>query len=64
MSKDGHHAVEGEGVSPDIEVDNDPASEIAGKDNQLDRAIQEVMKRLAEDPHNLPPRPPNPVKTK
>lgn len=64
MSKDGQHAVEGEGVSPDIEVENDPASEIAGKDPQLDRGIQEVMKELAKDPHNLPPRPADPVKTK
>ena len=62
MSKDGHHAVEGEGVSPDIDVDNDPASEIAGKDNQLDRAIEEVLKQLAKDPHDLPPRPADPVK--
>ncbi len=64
LSKEGKHVVEGEGVSPDIEVDNDPASEIAGKDNQLDRAIEEVMKQLAKDPHDLPPRPPDPVKTK
>jgi tricorn protease len=63
-SKDGKYVIEGEGVSPDIEVDNDPASEIAGKDLQLDRAIQEVMKGLAKDPRDLPPRPPDPVKTK
>ena len=64
MSKLGQHAIEGVGVSPDIEVDNDPASEIAGKDNQLDRAIAEVMKALAKDPHDLPKRPADPVKTK
>lgn len=64
MSKLGQHAIEGVGVSPDIEVDNDPASEIAGKDNQLDRAIAEVMKALAKDPHDLPRRPADPVKTK
>ena len=63
-SVDGKYVIEGEGVSPDIEVDNDPASEIAGKDLQLDRAIEEVMKELAKNPHELPPRPPDPVKTK
>jgi tricorn protease len=63
-SVEGKYVMEGEGVSPDIEVDNDPASEIAGKDRQLDRAIQEVMKGLAKDPHELPGRPPDPVKTK
>jgi len=64
VSREGKHAVEGEGVSPDIEVENDPASEIAGKDPQLDRAIDEVLKQLAKDPHDLPPRPADPVKTK
>ena len=64
QTKDGKHVIEGEGVTPDIVVENDPASEIAGKDNQLDRAIEEVMKRLAQDPHELPPRPADPVKTK
>jgi len=64
MSREGEHVVEGVGVSPDIEVDNDPASEIAGKDAQLDRAIAEIMKQLAKDPHDLPKRPADPVKTK
>ncbi len=37
----GNYHVEGEGVSPDIEVDNDVFSTIHGKDPQLDRAIAE-----------------------
>jgi tricorn protease len=64
LSKEGRYVIEGEGVSPDIEVDNDPASEIAGEDPQLDRAIAEIMKQLAKDPHEKPPRPADPVKTK
>jgi tricorn protease len=64
MSKEGRYVIEGEGVSPDIEVDNDPAAEIAGRDPQLDRAIEEIKKQLAKDPHDLPPRPADPVKTK
>lgn len=64
MSAQGQWVMEGEGVTPDIEVDNDPASEIAGKDLQLDRGIEEVMKQLAIDPRDLPQRPADPVKTR
>lgn len=63
-SKEGRHVMEGEGVAPDIEVENDPASEIAGRDNQLERGVAELMKKLAVDPHELPPRPADPIKTK
>jgi tricorn protease len=64
MSAKGQWVMEGEGVTPDIEVDNDPASEIAGEDLQLDRGIEEVMKQLAIDPRDLPKRPADPVKTR
>jgi tricorn protease len=64
LSKEGKYVIEGEGVSPDIEVDNDPPSEIAGRDPQLDRAIEEIEKQLAKDPHDMPGRPADPVKTK
>ena len=58
----GEWIIEGYGVDPDIEVDNDPQSVIAGKDPQLERAIAEVMARL-KNPVKLPPRPAPPVKT-
>ena len=45
-SKTGEWIIEGYGVDPDIEVDNDPQSVIAGKDPQLERAIAEVMAKL------------------
>lgn len=61
--ENGNWVIEGEGVAPDIEVENDPASVIAGKDPQLDRAIEEVRKMMAEKPMRLPKRPPDPVKT-
>jgi len=64
LSKAGQYVIEGVGVSPDIEIDNDPAAEIAGRDPQLDRAIEEVKKGLAKDPHELPKQPADPVKTK
>ena len=55
--------IEGHGVDPDIEVDNDPKSVIAGQDPQLERAIAEVMKKLKEQPVKLPGRPAPPIKT-
>ncbi|AKS41889.1 S41 family peptidase [Wenzhouxiangella marina] len=59
----GNWVVEGEGVTPDIEVENDPASVIAGRDPQLERAIQEVMQKIESDPPRFPARPAPPVKT-
>jgi tricorn protease len=61
---DGAWIIEGEGVSPDIEVENDPASVLEGRDLQLERGVQEVMKRMAEKPMKLPKRPADPVKAK
>ena len=61
-SKTGEWIIEGYGVDPDIEVDNDPQSVIAGKDPQLQRAIVEIMAKLKQ-PVKLPPKPAPPVKT-
>ena len=58
----GQYVIEGHGVDPDIVVENDPASVIAGKDPQLERGIAEVMKALEASPKNLPSRPPDPNK--
>ena len=60
----GEWIIEGEGVTPDIEVENDPASMLAGRDLQLERGVQEVLRRLADKPMALPKRPADPVKTK
>jgi tricorn protease len=57
----GEYIIEGHGVDPDIEVDNDPKSVLAGRDPQLERAVAEVMKKLAT-PGGLPKRPADPVK--
>jgi tricorn protease len=58
----GQWIIEGYGVDPDIEVDNDPKSEIEGRDPQLERGIAEVMSRL-KAPVKLPAKPAGPVKT-
>ena len=60
----GEWIIEGKGVTPDIEVEDDPISLLAGRDLQLERGVQEVLKRLAETPMALPKRPADPVKTK
>jgi len=61
---DGKWQIEGHGVDPDIVLENDPASVMAGRDPQLDRGIQEVMAEIEKDPKVLPSRPADPVKTK
>lgn len=59
----GDWVIEGEGVSPDIVVENDPKSVIDGKDPQLERGVAEVMKKVEQAPKKLPSRPKDPVKT-
>ncbi len=54
--------IEGVGVEPDIYVDNDPAREYAGEDQQLDKGIAVILDLLKTRPGTLPPPPPYPVK--
>jgi tricorn protease len=61
---DGSWIIEGYGVDPDIVVENDPSSVIAGRDPQLERGIEEVLKAMQAKPMKLPSRPADPVKTK
>lgn len=60
-TKDGF-IVENVGVAPDIDVEQTPAEVILGKDPQLDRAIQEVMKQLKQNPQVKPTRPAYPIR--
>ena len=55
--EDGRWLVENHGADPDILLDNDPASASAGRDAQLDRAIQELLKKTREEPFKFAPRP-------
>jgi tricorn protease len=56
--------MEGYGVDPDIFVDNDPASEFEGNDQQLNKAIEVVLEELKNNPQTLPVVPPYPDKSK
>src|SRR5678815_6136900 len=53
----GKWAVENEGVAPDIEVEQTPSEVIKGHDPQLERAVQEAMKLLQQNPVPRVPRP-------
>jgi tricorn protease len=54
--------VENVGVPPDVEVDQTPAEVIAGKDPQLEKAIEIVLEQLKKNPPQTPKRPPFPVR--
>ncbi len=60
---EGRWVIEGYGVDPDIEVDNDPREVLAGRDQQLDKAIEVILGNIESEPRSLPERPAPPVKT-
>ena len=53
--------VENVGVSPDIEVEQDPAAVLAGRDPQLETALRVVLEELEKNPPRRPARPAFPV---
>jgi tricorn protease len=61
---DSQWLIEGRGVEPDLEIQNMPGDVLRGIDAQLDAAIANVMKRLADEPVELPPPPPYPDKSR
>ncbi|MBK9797832.1 MAG: PD40 domain-containing protein [Holophagaceae bacterium] len=56
--------VENEGVAPDIEVEQLPKDIIAGRDPQLEKAIELMKTELKKSPPQKLTRPPYPVRTK
>ncbi|MEE4312528.1 MAG: PDZ domain-containing protein, partial [candidate division KSB1 bacterium] len=54
--------IEGEGVEPDIFVDNDPALEFSGIDQQLNKAIEVILEELKTQEKTIPKPPPYPEK--
>ncbi len=55
--------IENKGVEPDIPVTNSAYAQYHGTDNQLDRAIEEALKRLEENDPDIPDAPPYPDKS-
>jgi tricorn protease len=62
MNLKGEWDVENHGVDPDIEVDNRPDLVIQGRDPQLEKAIEVILKKIQEEPKKLPEKPPYPIK--
>lgn len=56
-SPDGQWDVENRGVAPDIEVEFDPAAWRAGRDPQLEKAVETVMEMLRKNPLPKPKKP-------
>ena len=56
----GRWAIENEGIAPDVEVEITPADAAAGRDPQLERAVQEAMRLLKEHPVERSPKEPPP----
>ncbi len=64
FDREGNWAVENYGTKPDIDVENWPKDVIAGKDPQLERAVQEALKMLQANPVRLKPEPPPPIRSR
>jgi tricorn protease len=61
-SLDSKWVMENHGVDPDIVVDNTPERAAKGFDDQLDKAIEYIAKKIKEQPIVLPPYPGPPAK--
>jgi len=53
--------IENQGVAPDFDVDEKPADWLAGRDPQLERAVQVALDELRKHPPAPPVRPKLPV---
>jgi len=45
--------MENYGVQPDIRVDNSPEDSLAGRDRQLETAVEELMRQLGSSKRNI-----------
>ena len=45
--------MENYGVQPDIRVDNSPEDNLAGRDRQLETAVEELMKQFGGPKRNI-----------
>jgi tricorn protease len=61
-NREGKWLVENHGADPDILVDDDPGSVMAGRDLQLERAIAVILEKIKSNPFNFPPVPPYPIR--
>lgn len=55
--------IEGTGVTPDMEIDNDPHKEYMGEDEQLNKAIEIILQQLKTESPKIPQIPAFPDKS-
>ncbi len=60
----GEWLIEGHGVEPDVQIQNLPQDVLHGRDDQLDAAVELLLRRIAEEPMTLPNPPAFPDKSK
>ena len=63
FDENGNWVIEGYGVDPDIVIDNDPAHEFEGIDDQLNKAIEVILEQMKNYPE-IPAVPAFPDKSK
>ena len=61
MDVEGHWAVEGVGVDPDVEVVDRPEAVAQGEDPTLEAAVKYLLEELRRNPPKRPTPPPPPV---
>jgi tricorn protease len=64
FTPDGKWVIEGPGVAPDIDVESDPNLFAAGRDAQLERAVEWLIEALRKAPTAFPKQPAEPAKFK
>jgi tricorn protease len=62
FNTEGEWDVEGKGITPDVEVFQDPKAVIAGKDPQLERGVEEALKLLKTQGIELKKEPAAPIR--
>jgi tricorn protease len=60
--REGKWLVENHGADPDVLVDNDPGSVMAGRDLQLEKAIAVMLEKIKDNPLKFAPKPAYPKK--
>jgi len=64
FTTEGEWAIENEGVAPDVEVEMTPRLVEQGRDPQLERAVQEGLRLLEQNPPQLREQPPAPTRVR
>ncbi|MFB6248422.1 MAG: S41 family peptidase, partial [Salinibacter sp.] len=64
FTTEGEWAIENEGVAPDVKVEMTPRLVEQGRDPQLERAVQEGLRLLKQNPPQLREQPPAPTRVR